>query len=350
MSLEDPESIKSTQPVPVVAPVATNGMRLRLPHLRGFKVPTITFDAEDPDASLREKLITRGARLARLVLLNAPRVTAALVVFFTVLWVGQYVFGYGQTNTVVETARRLYPPTSPLAYKWLDEQADATVAQHVIDARVNKQLGLLVLVASTKDDSAPATDVPCKKMFSTNDAVQNYYASLMEDAEQFLVTANHTLCVCAPQLGRSVRYMAFRADTGTTRGSSSLDEEGGKVLHLFNPVDSAMDAYDSLDDSQLASLGVGLKVAVESQDYRYNRARGSYSLLRRTKLSIVGVDRACHRERIGLFDQLAVAAEECLDLLRGIDVRERANRQAKLGVILNLPPVPTKPRGLKEEL
>ena len=348
MSLEDPATIKNTQPVPT-------GVRLRLPHLHGFKfsLPTITFEAEDPDASWREKLITRGAKLARIVLHHLPRALAALTVFFTTLWLGQYLFGYGQTSAVVETARHLYPPSSPLAYKWLDELADSSVAQHVIDARAGKQVGLLVLVAATKDDSAPASDVPCRKMFSTNDQVQNFYAALMDDAEQFLAGTNHTLCVCAPQLGRNVRYMAFRADSRTTndRAKGSLSEAGGgSVLHLFNPVDSTADAYDSLDDTQLASLGVGLKVSVESQDYRYNRARGNYSLLRRTKLSIVGVDRACHRERIGLFDQLAVAAEECLDLLRGIDVRERASRQAKLGVILNLPPIPTKPRGLKTEL
>jgi hypothetical protein len=287
------------------------------------------------------KLLAFVAKLFNALIMHLHYVLAALLVLLLYYW----LFGNDKA-AVVETARHMHPPTSPLAYKWLANNRDTSVSQHVIDARAGKSMGLIVLVPRHRQDAVVSGDVKCSTMFSTNESVQNFYTELMIDAEEFLRGANHTACVCAPQLGRHVKYMAFRADAHTTAPSAnevlgeSSDDNNNRILHLFNPIDSSADAYETLNDADLVALGVGLKVTIESQDYRYNEARGTYSVLRRTKLSIVGVDKACHRERIGLMNQLAVSAEECLDLLRGVDVRERAARQEKLGVILNKPPAP----------
>jgi hypothetical protein len=292
-----------------------------------------TLIEEDEDMRWHERAVIRCARLNRKWLRNTLLALAALVLFVLLAMPLRYLFGYAEVVPpfIVSDARHVHSPRSPLAYLWLHGAADAHVSEHVIDARRGTNSSLLVLVGSRATDTVAARAATCNELLS-----QQAHVGLMVAAEKYLQKAGRRNCVCAPQLGSDVAYIALRSNgkAGTAEGEAA--GKSGTIVHLFNPSDSSADAYEALDAERLVQLDVGLsRVEGANQNYRYNVARGNYTLLRRTKLSIVGIDSGCERSRVGLSGALALDAEECLDLLRGVDVRERARRQFQVGVTLN---------------
>lgn len=329
MSLEDPDSLAGLPKAPTVPPqeVRQRLRQVQLGDLFAF-APLIdkkqTLIEEDPDMPWHERAVIRCAKLNRAWLRNALLALAALLLFVLLAMPLRYLFGYADiVPTFVATdLREVHSPRSPLAYVWLDGVADAHVADHVIEARRGSNSSLLVLVGSRATEPSATRSATCNELLS-----QQAHLPLMAAAETYLRKAGRSNCVCAPQLGSAVAYIAFR-------GSAATADDA--VVHMFNPVDSSADAYESLDADRLVQLGIGLsRVEAANQNYRYNVARGNYTLLRRTTLSVVGIDVTCQRNRVGLSGALALDAEECLDLLRGVDVRERARRQLERGVTLN---------------
>lgn len=336
-SLEDPRSIEGLPPVPSAAGPQRRALRdVSLPDLGAFKgyfkLKQRKLIDDDPDAPWHERLVIRCAHLSQGPLRNVALSLAGLCVFVICAVTVRYLLGYDAVVPVFVASdlRALHAPESPLAYAWLDGRADNNVGSHVTSARA--KLGInaaaaarLVLVGANVDDSAPARNIACDAQSARDFAHRQAYVDLMSRAEQFLAEAKDgASCVCAAQLGSSVNYIAFR--------SEALGEQ---VMHMFNPTDSSLEPFEQLDAERLAQLGVPLTRSTANQDYRYNKARGSYVVLRRLELSIVGVDAMCVRQRITVKQRSALQAEECLDLLRGIDVRDRARRQWQRGVLLN---------------
>jgi hypothetical protein len=107
------------------------------------------------------------------------------------------------------------------------------------------------------------------------------------------------------------------------------------IIHMFNPIDEQEEMYDTLDAEQMKELNIGLNFSAEHQDYRYNVSRGHYTLLRRTRMRISYQNEECRRLRPWINGGPVLCMQECFDLMRGIDVRERARMQFAKGVILN---------------
>lgn len=326
MSLEDPATLAS---LPSTASQQTrfrhvlNQVQLP-PQLQPF-VPLVdrrrAVIDEDPDMRWQERLVIRCARLNRAWMRNILLTLGALLVFVLVTMPVRYLFGYTDVVPafVASDMRELHSPHSPLAYVWFRDRADTYVAPHVVNARRGTNSSLLVLQSAfVPDVTWNSYTATCEELLS-----QHKFAGLLAIAEKHLLRNAQFSCVCAPQLGYDVAYIAFRGDT-----------KGG-IVHMFNPVDETADAYEELNAERLAQLGVGLSRVEANQNYRFNRARGNFTLLRRTKLSVVGVDSTCQRNRVGLKAAAALEVEECLDLLRLVDVRERAARQYRRGVLLN---------------
>lgn len=335
MSLEDPDSLAGLPKAPVAPAVPPQQVRQRLHQVQLGNLlaftPLIdkkhTLIEEFPDMPWQERVVIRCARFNQVWLRNAMLALGALLLFVLLAMPLRYLFGYADVmpTFVATDLRQVHSPRSPLAYVWLDGIADAHVAEHVIDARRGSNSSLLVLVGSRAKESVTTRAATCNELLA-----QQAHLPLMATAETYLRKAGRSNCVCAPQLGSDVAYIAFR---GSAAGAA---DGGGAVVHMFNPVDSSAEAYESLDADRLVQLGIGLsRVEAANQNYRYNVARGNYTLLRRTTLSVVGIDVTCQRNRVGLTSALALDAEECLDLLRGVDVRERARRQHERGVTLN---------------
>lgn len=334
MSLEDPTSIETLPRAPGPVQRRTGLHDVKLPQLAAFGKffggERRTVIEEDPDMPWHERLVIRCARLGGPAVQRLVLAFVGMLVFVLCAMAVRYAFGYDAVVPafVARDSRILHSNESPLAYLWLHDKPDSAVSAHVVSARATMGLAVarFVLVGTAADDTAPARDLECERLSARELAARTAYIDLMSRAEQFLAEAgNGSSCVCAPQLGSNANYIAFRNDAAL----------GSRVMHIFNPVDATLDAYEQLDAERLAQLGVGLARATTNQDYRYNAQRGTYILLRRLELSITGVDLACVRERIGVKASAALQAEECLDLLRGIDVRERARRQLKRGVLLN---------------
>jgi len=325
MSLEDPRSINA---LPPAEPPRSNSAlhRVRMIDISAFKVlvdePRALVELDD-DMPWHERLIIRAQHMNRFLLPKLLVAFAVLIVFIVLVAPVRYLLGYSTVVPPLVTAelRDVHSPKSPLAYSWLNGVADPTVGEHVIVARRGFADARLALVASTVDDSAPAHRLTCAELTTHDLAARQALVDLIALAEQYLAKTPHLNCVCAPQLGTDRSYMVFRQVAG--------------FFHMFNPVDSTADEYETLDGDRLAQLGVGLTQITTNQNYRYNVARGNFTVLRRLHLSIVGVDAACLRNRLAVKDHLALDAEECLDLLRGVDVRERARRQFERGVIFN---------------
>lgn len=338
MSLEDPASLVGL-PKTVVPDTGPSQLRQRLSRVQLADLSAFaplldnkqTLMEEDESMRWHERAVICCARLSQKWLRSTLLALAGLMLFVFLAMPLRYLFGYTEIVPpfIIRDARHVHSPRSPLAYAWLHDAADAHVAEHVIDARHGTSSSLLVLVGSKAVETGVVRTVSCNELLS-----QQLHVGLMAAAEKYLQKANHTNCVCAPQLGSDVAYIALRS-----RGDGKADEaveESSSIVHMFNPLDSSADAYEALDADRLVQLGVGLRrLEGANQNYRYNVARGTYTLLRRTKLSIVGIDSACERSRVGLSGALTIDAEECLDLLRGVDVRERARRQFRVGVTIN---------------
>jgi hypothetical protein len=129
--------------------------------------------------------------------------------------------------------------------------------------------------------------------------------------------------------GFRARHLALY--TGAENGQHATDG----VVHALNVVDDLEREYDVLDSETLASNYVKLTVLNESQDERYNEARGSFAVIRRMRVRVLFLDRFCHKQVNRLTNMLAVCAQRCFDMMRGIDARERARMQWRLGVRLN---------------
>ena len=333
MSLEDPPTLAELPSAPTQlrqrSPMyqLTSPVSVSLGHILGRDRSTLI--EVDDDAPWYERLVVRCARINRVWMRNIIITLVALLVLVLVAMPVRYLFGYSDVVPafVATDLRELQSPRSPLAYTWLRGVADAQISEHVIDARRGTNSSQLVLVSATigDNDLVVVPPVTCEQLLS-----KHAYANLIASAEKYLFKAGRSNCVCGPQLGADVAYIAFRGD-GDAR-HSALE---GMVVHMFNPVDDTADAYEALDADRLVQLRVGLQRVESSQNYRYNAARGNFTVLRRTVLSIVGVDSACQRNRVGLKAAMAADASECLDMLRGMDVRARARQQHKLGVSLN---------------
>jgi len=258
-----------------------------------------------------------------------------------------YLFGVG--GGVDESALRasaLYGtlPEHTAAFRWLDNQSDALVAQHVLDARARVHHAVdLVLVADGVRET-PSDAIECADLFATDDDRTAALQSLFYHAARYLRANADERCVCAPQFGHRVRYAALRSKhdrelarmVRETRGDGALEmlDADNAVYHMLNPTDSVADAYDALDANALAHL----TVTRESQPTRYNdAARGNhtFAVVRRDALRVELMDRQCHTQVVQLKGPLAHCMQRCLDQLRGISVRERAERQRAHGVALN---------------
>jgi hypothetical protein len=328
MSLEDPLSLTGLPPAQSVQQKPSTGLlhRVRITDLSAFRglvsEPRAVVEI-DEDMAWHERLIIRAHRINRFLLPKLLVAFAALLIFLALVVPVRYLLGYSTVVPVLVTAelRDVHSPNSPLAYRWLNGVADATIGEHVLAARRGLIDAPLVLVASATDDSAPARTLSCAELLTHDLAARQALVDLMAAAEQYLEKTPSQTVVCSPQLGSNQSYIVFRQAAG--------------FFHIFNPVDSSAEEYETLDGDRLAQLGIGLERVVVNQNYRYNVARGSFALLRRLQLSIVGVDATCQRSRVAVKDGLAIGAGECLDLLRGVDVLERARRQFERGVIFN---------------
>lgn len=327
MSLEDPPTVTA---LPATASAQVRLRRSaypgRIAHMLTF-APVIdekhTVMEEDPDMSWHERLVIRCARLNKAWLSNVLLVLGTLLLVVVLVMPVRYLLGYREVVPafVISDMREVHSLSSPSAYIWLNNKPDARVSQHVIEARAGGNSSLLVLVGSGGGDEPVPRSLSCQEMVSQHAHVELLAASTRHLQRQSTDKAH---AVCGPQLGFAIQYIGFR-DAG----------ESAPIVHMFSPLDDAAATYDALDADRLERLGVGLNTVSANQNYRYNAARGTFTLLRRTKLSIVGTDATCQRNRVGLKGSAAVDAEECLDLLRGIDVARRARMQFDAGVILN---------------
>lgn len=342
MSLEDPLSL---QYLPKGAPIATTAARPRhtlkslsfrdVPAFGNLLAPPPAPIEEDEMMSLRERLTVRCNNVLRKYLRKVLLSLLCLLATLFVVGVGRFIFGYEQLvpHFVTADMRDMHSAYSPNAYVWLGDRRDDKVAEHVVAARKSSPAaGELVLVAGALEvDLWPATAVTCRELLAAH-----LHSALMIKAQSYLSRARTVNCVCAPQFGSNVSYVAFRRSAADSDGDNNNDSAQHAIVHMFNPVDSTADEYEQLDADRFVNLGVGLVIEQQAnQDYRYNRKRGTFALLRRTKLSLVGVDATCERNRVAISGAMVFEAHECLDLLRGVDVRERARRQFARGVKLN---------------
>jgi hypothetical protein len=142
-------------------------------------------------------------------------------------------------------------------------------------------------------------------------------------------------------LGREISYLAVytsKLDEGLPPNATDaqiLGDSSRSVTHFFNIDDVQMESYDKLDAEKLKQSGIGLQITTEDQNYRYNASRGAFKLIRRTSVRITYKDAQCISRAARFDGAIALCAQECLDLMRGIDVRERARLQFRQNVTLN---------------
>jgi hypothetical protein len=256
---------------------------------------------------------------------------AALLVY----WLVCRLAGFDGLDMASVRATSLYGqlPEHVEAYRWLNEnERDPLVSDHVITARQSlAQTTQLVLVGSRTDEKQHvALAVDCKQIFSTKRNASEYYDALLGHTAEYLeANAGSVSCACGPMFGYTTRHLAIYL-RGAHKQEAMHDEQDGRkeaVLHLLNVTDELEAAYDELNVAVLTQNNVNITVVREHQNERYNEARGEYAVIRRTRLRLEGQDTLCHRQTIRLWSELAVCAQRCLDLMRGIDVRERARMQ-----------------------
>ena len=248
------------------------------------------------------------------------------------------------------------------AYRWLDNARDALLNDSLLAARHERRwnLGRAIVVAgaSLVEPDRESVVVPCAQFYyGASESQLQEYRSLVNAAHDFLeANDGHVPCVCAPQLGASVRYMAIYAakkggaaeqkgggaaerdndDIAAQLDELDHDDKPSRIVHAIELVDHDREAYDALDTATLEQRKIPLAIVHANQNYRYNEPRGTFALLRRTKLRITLRDSRCHSVTLRLTGELAQCAQECLDLMDGVDVRERARRQWKnAGIQLN---------------
>lgn len=259
------------------------------------------------------------------------------------------LLGYG--NVVDEatlSASSFYGelPSHTAAYVWVGGQRDAQISRHVFDARRNFSLDVsrhIALVASSFDDSrGVAHAVECSDTLSANSSLRTELLEAMAHSEALLKEPGAPPCTCAPVFGYDLQQLAFAAPTAGA--------DGDAFVHAFGIHDKLSSAYDALDSAALGVAEIKLAVTNESQNERYNQARGSFAVIRRARLRLSFADRHCHSQTLWLANELAVCAQRCLDLMRGVDVRERARMQWRLGIRLNEQQFGPPPTAVKDEL
>lgn len=289
---------------------------------------------------------------------------------------------------------RLFTAYDAQAYNWWqannEEHAIAkkgsitgAVSETLVNAR--KSLihynTLLVAVSPRYNDSQRSKNMDCADITAlplpSFTPLQQHYERMKIYAEVFLSKNYHQFeSVCGPMFGFARNYIAVYAghkavpseekanDTTTATKNSTLDLDGKTIeveekqewstsadahvqtletyektnaiiISMFNVIDKHAEAYDALDVDKFVKDEIGLKKVGENQDYRYNASRGTFWLLRRSKLRIVFDDKFCDSNVMNVDGLLAIQMQSCLDLIRGIDVRDRARMQHQKGVIFN---------------
>lgn len=272
-----------------------------------------------------ERVIVRLGRLALQWRARMCGVVCSCIFLFIVYCVALHMSGGTTIDHAVIQNSAYYKESLHNAslYSWLNDVQDTNVSASAIQARREfARADLLPLVASTVNDSVVAPTMKCVDLLSIDPATARFYNDLLFDTAEFL--ANSSTCACAPMFGKSVRYMAF---TGTKQATS--------IQHAINPIDTHADEYDALDANFFAENHIDLLIHEENDDYRYNAPRGHLAVIRRNKVVISLLDKECRRQKLRVTSHLAVCAQRCFDMLRGIDVRERARMQYLRGVTLN---------------
>jgi hypothetical protein len=289
------------------------------------------------------RLIIRSGQWAQRLRKRAKPIVVGLLALYVLYCLASYVLGYtGVDRQLIEASEHYTSdPYNTTLYRWQSGVGDDSVSPHVVAARANlSNAHLLALVATTADNDAPGTLVRCADFVSRHNEP---LLDMMRDAELYLRTNPDVPCVCGQQLEYAYRYLALRQRQASDEVRELLDDaqpsvsvvDDVAVVHAFNPVDEHQREYDELDGPFFQLRRINLTVVDEHQDERYNARRGTFSLIRRTSVRLMVSDRECHRERISLFNDMALCAQRCLDLMRGIDVRQRARLQLDKGVALN---------------
>lgn len=257
------------------------------------------------------------------------------------------VFGADEQIIIEHSAHFSYALNDARAYTWLerrgngsyyvDTEMNGSVSSSVVEARVGMQYGHnIVLLHGATCDASPTERMTCADFSvlpSTKmTARQAEIVRMQYQACRYLYNNAQTSCVCAPMLGFNYRYAALRVP--------AEENDGDACLHLFNPLNQFRQQYDALDGVALKHINVGLLVKSEHENYRYNETRGTYRVMRLTRMTIDYETKQCkhalHSASV-LREPVADTAclQYCLDKLDGIDVRERARLQYGQGVVLN---------------
>lgn len=305
-------------------------------------MPPYDFDDNARDyTAWRPYLIVSAGQCGLRIRKRMPQISAVLFGLFALYCLISYCRGDTEVDrAVIENSAFVHSsPYSASRYRWQHGVVDGSVVQSVVDARANiTHSELLAVVSQTIDGDLSSQLLPCSKVVLGKGEAAENYIKLVNEADAYLRSNNRSApnCVCAPMLGLMVRYMAV-----ATRRVD--DETDLHIQHMINPIDVNSDNYDDLDVEFFEKNGVDLSIENENQDYRYNKPRGTYRLLRRNKVRVALFDSYCSSTKITLSGTLALCSQQCLDLMRGIDVRERAEMQRKKGVTLNNPEEPSTP-------
>lgn len=260
-----------------------------------------------------------------------------------------------RANETLEKAKLLYGvlPEHVDAYTWFLNRSDERVHERVLEKRIThfRNMSWLQLVSETIDDSNYAcVNTTIERVLPLTATGRVELAWLYSLTEHLIMHASNThserqiehYCACGAQFGVLLRHLAIytgpqeeeieekkQNDSNTTKAHEVFHttDADTPVLHLFNMYDHTEAAYDELDATQLRDAGQGLVLLYENQDERYNDGRGEFAVVRRTKLKLTAHDVLWHRDVIHLSGPLAICAQRCLDLMRGIDVRARARMQ-----------------------
>jgi len=308
----------------------------------------------------------------------ARKLTAAALVSIVLIWLFFSALSFFNrlfdldSNTLLDlekSAHFILPVNDARSYEWLIQtetnvyrvnNLTGSVAESVVEARsMLKYAKQMVLVHDNYCDLDNSTEIDCHDAAAFPTArmtkQQAFYKKIQLQAYRFLShNYQQRPCICGPLLGYNLRYIGVYAgskenvkQSGDAIGGDAdvasfvAEIEAGDtnadaiVVHMFNPVDEQAEIYDALDTSQMKEQKIGLYFSKEVQNYRYNTSRGSFTLLRRTRIRVAYQNEACQWLRPWLSGASALCAQECFDLMRGVDVRERARIQYNGGIVLN---------------
>jgi hypothetical protein len=245
-------------------------------------------------------------------------------------------------NETVEQAGELYGalPEHIDAYSWFLNRSDDTVDPVVLNERVTyRNASGLVLVSSTIDDSQyVCQNVTIDEVLPASEKGHLELARLYGLTSAFLRNNRNVLngtkkhCACGAQFGILKNHLAIYQDASEPHHSHEHDGEEAmhvddNTLHLFNMYDTTEVEYDQMNALGLRDANQGLIAVKENQNERYNDGRGEFTVLRRSHIKLTAVDSMWHRDVIRFSGPLGICVQRCLDLMRGIDVRERARMQ-----------------------